>query len=93
MYLVSSIIGITFFTLKIEGGHHDHDRIVVVHWMVGPLQTLGFLFRYGIQNGGYGKNVSKRFFSSTTWTIETKGKSCLFQQHFYRIFSTPLCQI
>jgi hypothetical protein len=39
----------------------------------GPLQTLGFLFRYEIQNGGYGrtkfnfgpygKNVSKRFFS------------------------------
>jgi hypothetical protein len=40
------------------------------------------LFRYEIQNGGYGrtsfnigpygKNVSKRFFSETTWTIETK---------------------
>ena len=39
----------------------------------GPLETLGFLFRYEIQNGGYGrtkfnfgpygKNVSKRFFS------------------------------
>jgi hypothetical protein len=37
----------------------------------GPLQTLGFLFRYEIQNGGYGRtwfnigpygeNVSKRF--------------------------------
>jgi hypothetical protein len=48
----------------------------------GPLQTLGFLFRYEIQNGGYGRtwfnigpygeNVSKRFFSETTWTIETK---------------------
>jgi hypothetical protein len=48
----------------------------------GPLQTLGFLFRYGIQKGGYGRtwlnigpygeNVSKRFFSETTWTIETK---------------------
>jgi hypothetical protein len=48
----------------------------------GSLQTLGFLFRYEIQNGGYGstsfnigpygKNVSKRFFSETTWTIETK---------------------
>jgi hypothetical protein len=46
------------------------------------LQTLGFLFRYEIQNGGYsktkfnfgpyGKNVSKRFFSETTRTIETK---------------------
>ena len=44
--------------------------------------TLRFLFRYEIQNGGYsrtqfnigpyGKNVSKRFFSETTWTIETK---------------------
>jgi hypothetical protein len=43
-----------------------------VHWMV--LYKLGFLFRYEIQNGGYGsarfnigpygKNVSKRFFSS-----------------------------
>jgi hypothetical protein len=40
------------------------------------------LFRYEIQNDGYsrtyfnigpyGKNVSKRFFSETTWTIETK---------------------
>jgi hypothetical protein len=39
----------------------------------GPLQTLGFLFRYEIQNGSYGrtkfnfgpygKNVSTRFFS------------------------------
>jgi hypothetical protein len=48
----------------------------------GSLQTLGFLFRYEIQNGGYGstlfnigsyrKYVSKRFFSETTWTIETK---------------------
>jgi hypothetical protein len=48
----------------------------------GPLQTIGFLFRDEIQNGGYGrtyfnigpygKNVSKRFFSETTWTIETK---------------------
>jgi hypothetical protein len=48
----------------------------------GSLPTLGFLFRYEIQNGGYGrpqfnigpygKNVSKRFFSETTWTIETK---------------------
>jgi hypothetical protein len=48
----------------------------------GPLQTVGFLFRYEIQNGGYGrtwfhigpygKNISKRFFSETTGTIETK---------------------
>jgi hypothetical protein len=40
------------------------------------------LFRYEIQNGGYGRtyfnigpygeNVSKRFFSENTWTIETK---------------------
>jgi hypothetical protein len=40
------------------------------------------LFRYEIQNGGhgrtwfnigpYGKSVSKRFFSETTWIIETK---------------------
>jgi hypothetical protein len=48
----------------------------------GPLQTLRFLFRYEIQNDGYGrtyfnigpygKDVSKRFFSETTWTVETK---------------------
>jgi hypothetical protein len=48
----------------------------------GPLQTLDFLFRYEIQNGGYdrtkfnigpyGENVSKHFFSETTWIIETK---------------------
>jgi hypothetical protein len=25
-----------------------------IHWM-GPLQTLGFLFQYEIQNGGYGR--------------------------------------
>jgi hypothetical protein len=41
----------------------------------GPLQTLGFLFRYEIQNGGYdrtwfnigtyGENVSKRLFFET----------------------------
>ena len=40
------------------------------------------MFRYEIQNGGYdrtyfnigpyGENVSKCFFSETTWTIETK---------------------
>jgi hypothetical protein len=40
------------------------------------------LFRYEIKNGGYGrtylnigpyrKNVSKRFFPETTWTIKTK---------------------
>jgi hypothetical protein len=50
-----------------------------VHWMV--LYKLEFLFRYELLNGGYGrtfnigpygKNVSKRFFSETTWTIETK---------------------
>ena len=48
--------------------------------MDGPLQTLDLLFRYEIQNGDYvrtlagpyGKHVSKRFFSETTWTIETK---------------------
>ena len=44
--------------------------------------NLRFLFRYEIQNGGYGrtqfnigpygKNVLKRIFSETTWTIETK---------------------
>jgi hypothetical protein len=48
----------------------------------GHLQILGFLFRYEIQNGGYGRtwfnigpygeNVSNRFFSETTRTIETK---------------------
>jgi hypothetical protein len=48
----------------------------------GPLQTLRFVFRYEIQNGGYGRtyfniglygeNVSKRFFSETPWTIVTK---------------------
>ena len=48
--------------------------------MDGPLQTLDLLFRYEIQNGDYvrtlagpyGKHVSKRFFSETTWTVETK---------------------
>jgi hypothetical protein len=48
----------------------------------GPLQTLGLLFRYEIQDGDYGRtyfnigpygeNVSTRFFSETSWTIETK---------------------
>ena len=50
--------------------------------MDGPLQTVRFLFRYEIQNGSYdrtyfnigpyGGNVSKRFFSETTRTVETK---------------------
>jgi hypothetical protein len=30
--------------------------------------TTGLIFHIG----RYGKNVSKRFFSETTWTIETK---------------------
>ena len=44
--------------------------------------NLRFLFRYETQNGGYGRtqfnigpygeNVSKRFFSETTRTVETK---------------------
>ena len=61
-----------------------------VHWMV-LLQTLNLLFRYEIQNGGYdrtqfnigpfGKNVSKRFFSETTWTIETK----LLRNHQWKV--------
>jgi hypothetical protein len=48
----------------------------------GPLQTIGFLFRYEILNGDYGRTkfnigpygeyVSKIFFSETTWTVETK---------------------
>jgi hypothetical protein len=52
-----------------------------VHWMF-LYKFYVFFFRYEIQNGGYGrtkfnfgpygKNVSKRFFSETTWTIETK---------------------
>jgi hypothetical protein len=40
---------------------------------------LGFLisiknpnFAEGLHIGPYGKNVSKHFFSETTWTIETK---------------------
>jgi hypothetical protein len=31
---------------------------------------------------GYGKNVSKRFFSETTWTIDTKLKITLVLLHF-----------
>ena len=56
--------------------------LLLRNYKYDPLQSLGFLFRYEIQNGGYGrtqfnigpygKNVSKRFFSETTWTIETK---------------------
>jgi hypothetical protein len=66
--------------------------------------ALGFLFRYEIQNGSYGrtqfnigpygKNVSKRFFSETTWTIETK---LLRNDHWkvlYKIrFETPFPSI
>jgi hypothetical protein len=29
-------------------------------------------FRFNQCNSSYGENVSKRFFSETTWTIETK---------------------
>ena len=49
---------------------------------IGWFSTNFTLFRYEIQNGGYGRtyfnigpygeNVSKRFFSETTWIIETK---------------------
>ena len=40
--------------------------------MDGPLQTLRFLLLTSFNIGSYGKNVSKRFFSETTWIIGTK---------------------
>jgi hypothetical protein len=61
----------------------------------GPLQTLDFLFRYEIQNGGYGRtllnigpygeNVSKRLFSKTTWTIKTKLPRNGHWKAFYKV--------
>ena len=64
--------------------------------MDGPLQSLRFLFRYEIQNGGYGrtwfnigpyeKNVSKCFFSETTWTIETRLPSNDHWKVLYKVY-------
>ena len=58
--------------------------------------NLGFLFRYEIQNGSYGrtqfnigpygKNVSKCFFSETTWTVETKLPRNDHWKVIYKIF-------
>jgi hypothetical protein len=39
--------------------------------MIIPGQ-FGFNYPSGFNIGPYGKNVSKRFFSETTWIIETK---------------------
>jgi hypothetical protein len=54
------------------------------------------LFRYEIQNGGYGrtyfnigpygKNVSKRFFSETTRTVETKLPRNYHWKVLYKIY-------
>jgi hypothetical protein len=35
-------------------------------------ETFGGYGRTWFNIGPYGKNVSKRFFSETTWTVETK---------------------
>jgi hypothetical protein len=71
-----------FKCLLLRNYKYDQSQTVYECSLDGPLQDIGFLFRYEIQNGGYdrtwfnigtyGKNVSKRFFSETTWTIETK---------------------
>ena len=64
--------------------NYKYDRNQTVHKcsLDDPLQTLGFLFPFEIQNGGYGRTqfnigpygekVSKRFFSESTRTIENK---------------------
>jgi hypothetical protein len=59
----------------------SNDHSWAVWFLDGPLQILGFLFQYKKEDGGYsrtkfnigpyGKGVSKRFISETTWTIET----------------------
>ena len=71
-----------FKCLLLRNYKYDYSQTVHECSLDGPLISKGFLFRYEIQNGGYdrtqfnigpyGKNVSKRFFSETTWTIETK---------------------
>ena len=71
-----------FKCLLLRNYKYDQSQTVHECSLDGPLQTLRFLFRYEIQNGGYGrtyfnigpygKDVSKRFFSETTWTVETK---------------------
>ena len=71
-----------FKCLLLRNYKYDYSQTVHECSLDGPLQILRFLFRYEIQNGGYGrtyfnigpygKNVSKCFFSETTWTIETK---------------------
>jgi hypothetical protein len=48
------------FTIGIENRHLVEDLPMII-----PGQ-------FGFNIGPYGKNVSKRFFSETTWIIETK---------------------
>jgi hypothetical protein len=38
-----------------ESTKYDYSQTVHECSLDGPLQTLGFLFRYEIQNGGYGR--------------------------------------
>jgi hypothetical protein len=38
-----------------RGPSNDHSWAVWIQLSNGPLQTLRFLFRYEIQNGGYGR--------------------------------------
>jgi hypothetical protein len=40
--------------------------------------------------GPYGKNVSKRFFSETTWTIETKLPRNDHWKVLYKLFFMPI---
>ena len=85
-----------FKCLLLRNYKYDYSQTVHECSLDGPLQSLGFLFRYEIQNGGYGrtyfnigpygKSVSKRFFSETTWTIETKLPRNDHWKVLYRIF-------
>jgi hypothetical protein len=41
--------------IKNSKGHSNDHSFTVWVQSVRPLQTLGFLFQYEIQNGGYGR--------------------------------------
>jgi hypothetical protein len=53
--LTLNTMGKMFKCLLLRNYKYDYSQTVQECSLDGPLQTLGFLFRYEIQNGGYGR--------------------------------------
>jgi hypothetical protein len=51
--------------LLLRNYKYDYSQTVHECSLDGPLQTLRFLFRYEIQNGGYGRTSNEH--SCTVW--------------------------